>query len=274
MNVARFAGLASVLLLAGTAVAHDLYIVPGQFRATVGQPVTIGYHSGDGFPESTQNPARLQNATLYSADGKVSLEPRADAPPAAAGAAPVAAKRSIATATVPKSGHYITTIVAGTRTFSMKADEFLDYLKEEGLTHVIEARTKSGEANKDASERYTKYAKSIFLAGAPNDFFKKVIGLPIEIVPEKDPYALKPGESLPVRVLVRGTPAAGLEIRTASSGTEGPQLVSSGKTGADGRISIPVAPGPYRLHALHMERVTDGSADWESLWATLTFEVR
>jgi hypothetical protein len=43
----------------------------------------------------------------------------------------------------------------------------------------------------------------------------------------------------------------------------------------DGRISIPLSgPGPYRLHALPMERVADDSADWESLRATVTFEVR
>jgi uncharacterized GH25 family protein len=263
MNVARFAGLASVLLLAGTAVAHDLYIVPSRFRATMGQPVTIGYHSGDAFPESGEVPKRLRDAMLYSAEGTVPLgEPVAEV------------KRSIGTAAVPKAGHYIVSVVAGANTIAMEPGEFLDYLKEESLTHVIEARTQSGEAAKAARERYSKYAKSIFLVGAPNDFYKKVIGLPIEIVPEKDPYALKPGESLPVRVLVRGTPAAGLEIRTVSSGTEGPKIESSGKTGADGRISIPVAPGPYRLHALHMARVTDGTADWESLWATLTFEVR
>lgn len=190
--------LASVLSLSSAAFAHDLYIVPAQFRTAPGQSVTIGFHSGDGFPESTQNPARLQDAT---------------------------------------------------------------------------ARTKGGEDSKAARERYTKYAKSIFLAGAPNDGYKKVVGLPIEIVPEKDPYALKPGETLPVIVLVRGAPAAGLEIRTASS-VPGSKIISSGKTGRDGRISIPVTAGQYRLHALHMERVSDGSADWESLWATLTFEVR
>ena len=78
--------------------------------------------------------------------------------------------------------------------------------------------------------------------------------------------------TLPVRVLLRGAPAAGLEIRTASPAGK---IESSGKTSSDGRLSIRLAAaGPYRLHALHMERVTDGSADWESLWATLTFEVR
>jgi hypothetical protein len=252
--------LVGLFLIAGTASAHDLYIVAEPFRTAQGRSITIGFHSGDAFPQSGEVPKRLREASLHSAEGVVALgEPGPDV------------KRSIASATLPKSGHYIATIIAAANTISMEPGEFLDYLKEEGLTHVIDARTKSGDDKKAARERYTKYAKSILLAGAPNDIYKKVVGLPIEIVPEKDPYALKPGESLPVRVLIRGKPAAGLEIRTASDG----KIASTGKTSADGRLSIPLkAPGPYRLHALHMERVNDGSADWESLWATLTFEVR
>ena len=123
-------------------------------------------------------------------------------------------------------------------------------MKEEGLTHVIDARTRSGDDKKAARERYTKYAKSLLLAGAPNDVYKKVVGLPIEIIPERDPYAVKPGEALPVRVLLRGAPAAGLEIRTASPSGK---IESSGTTSSDGRLSIRLsAAGPYRLHALHM----------------------
>ena len=96
----------------------------------------------------------------------------------------------------------------------------------------------AARSNMSARERYTKYAKSIFLAGAPNDAYKKVVGLPIEIVPEKDPYALKPGDSLPVRVPARGAPAAGLRD---PYGFCGRRSKTAARTSADGRISIPLA---------------------------------
>jgi len=251
------------VLMTATGAAHDLFIVPSQFRVpSAGSPLTIGYHSGDGFPESTQVPARLRDAAIHGANGSLDVANlKTDG------------KRSVGTVTPTQPGHYIATTVAAANTIEMAPGEFLDYLKEEGLTHVIDARTQSGDSSKPARERYTKYAKSIFLVGAPNENYKKTLGLPIEIVPEKDPYAIKAGESLPVRVFVRGNPVAGLEIRTATSGVAG--VKSSGRTDDDGRISIPMAAaGSYRLHALQMERVTDGSADWESFWATLTFEVR
>jgi uncharacterized GH25 family protein len=64
------------------------------------------------------------------------------------------------------------------------------------------------------------YAKAIVLAGAPDEGYKRAIGLPIEFIPEKDPYQLKPGESLPVRVLVRGAPAKDLEVKQRSPGRQ------------------------------------------------------
>jgi hypothetical protein len=59
-------------------------------------------------------------------------------------------------------------------------------------------------------------------------------------------------------------------VFAATSGTEKKDV---GKTDATGRISIPVTSGRWRLHTIHMERVSLADADWESLWATLTFEI-
>ena len=117
------------------------------------------------------------------------------------------------------------------------------------------------------------YAKAILVADAPTDLYQKVVGLPIEIVPEMDPYRLKPGESLPIRMLVRGKPAGNLEIRAASTNVQNGKTRSVGRTGPDGRISIPAQSGKWRLQTIYMERSSNRDADWESLWATLTFEV-
>ena len=46
-----------------------------------------------------------------------------------------------------------------------------------------------------------------------------------------------------------------------------------GKTDAQGRIALPVKSGKWRLHTIYMERIAEPDADWESFWATLTFEI-
>jgi uncharacterized GH25 family protein len=254
--------LAVCLIPAGTAAAHDTFIMPEKFQVTPRTAVKIGFHSADSFPESSGIPKRLRDVFLHAGGGPVAITVNEDG------------KRVVGTVTAPTSGYMIVTAVNAAATESMKAPAFLDYIKEEGLTHVIDARAQAGEADKPARERYTMFAKSIFLAGAPNDAYKTAVGLPIEIVPEKDPASLKTGESLPVRVLFRGAPAKGLDVMAASNAPAYAKNRSIGKTDANGRIAVPVTSGQWRLHTIHMERSTTSDADWESFWATLTFEVR
>jgi uncharacterized GH25 family protein len=152
----------------------------------------------------------------------------------------------------------------------MKADEFTKYLKDESLTAAVESRAKLRETAKPGRERYSMYLKSIVLSGAPNEGYKQLTGQPIEIVPEKDPSSVRSGESLPVRVLFKGAPAPNLDLFAASK-TKAKHRV--GKTDSNGRISVPVAAGTWRLNTILMKRITEPTADWESFWATLTFEI-
>jgi uncharacterized GH25 family protein len=252
---------ASLLLtFIGSAAAHNTFIMPEKFRVAGGDTVKIGFHSADGFPESTQLIRRLQDAVLHTAEGPIVIKTGEEG------------KRLAGSVIVPRTGYFLVTAVNGAATTEMKPDSFLSYLKEEGLTHVIQARTERGEAANPAKERYTMYAKSILLAGAPNDAYKRVAGHAIEIVPEKDPSSLKAGEPLPVRVLLRGAPARNLEIRALST-TPGAKEQVAGKTDANGRVNVPVMSGQWRIRTIHMDRSSKSDVEWESLWATLTLEI-
>lgn len=248
-----------VLSLSSIAVAHHVFIMPEKFRVAPGEVFTVGYHAADGFPASTQLPKRLDSAALHTPG---STKPLGDLG--------VDGLRRTAKVTAP-SGYFILTAVNPASSADMSANSFLNYLKEESLTHVIEAREKAGESALPGRERYSMFLKSIVLAGTPNDGYKHAVGTPIEIIPEKDPAQVKDGESLPVRVLVKGKPMSGLQIFAATVGTPAQNI---GKTDANGRIAVTVKPGPWRLHTIHMERVQEEKVDWESFWTTLTFEIR
>lgn len=247
--------------LGGNVSAHYTFIVPEAFRVASGQAITIGVHSADGFPESAQVAKRIQDPTIHAANGRRRLEGLEDE-----------GKRLTMSLTVGAPGHVVITAVNGTATTEIEPDAFVEYLREEGLTHVVDARTQRGEADQPGKERYTMYAKAILIADAPSEGYKTTAGLPLEMVPEKDPYRLGQGESLPVRILLRGAPAPNLAVRAVSTapGTK-PYIV--GRTDADGRIMVPVRQGQWRLHTIHMERTSGSDADWESLWTTLTFEI-
>lgn len=255
--------LSLLLLFAGAAGAHDLFLMPESFRVSGEQPVVIGIHNGDGFPDSGQalRLQRLQEGTVHTSKGTV---PLADLH--------IDGKRAVATMPATGPGHVLITLVNSTNIESMKGNEFLEYLEEEGLNHAIDWRSSHGEADKQARERYTKFAKTIVQVGKGDGGFAKPAGLPIEFIPESDPFQVKAGGSLPVKVLFRGAPAAGLQIVAASTQNTKPHPI--GRTGADGKVLVPIdAAGKWRLHTVLMERSADPSAfEWESFWATLTFE--
>jgi len=94
---------------------------------------------------------------------------------------------------------------------------FNDYLKVEGLTPALEQRTRLHRMDADGSERYSRCAKSIVQVGRPDALsqsqISRPVGLPLEIVPEVNPYALPRPARLPVRILYAGHPLAGALVK-------------------------------------------------------------
>jgi len=256
-----------LLLVVGALHGHDLYIFPERFFVDAGHPCTIGFHNGDAFPESEASPVleRLRDANLLSSSGVVPV-----------GGLRIEGKLATGVVTVQASGEQILTIRTIPNFISLPPAQFLAYLKEEGLEHVIAWREQHKETQKPSRERYSKYAKSIVLAGKSDGFFSHQAGFPIEIIPETDPYRARAGDSIRVRVAFMGKPAANLQLEAAWSDRRQTKVAIAGRTGADGVISVKVdRPGFWRLHTVRMDRCAQPViADWESYWASLTFEVR
>ncbi len=259
--------LALTLTALANASAHDLYIMPEHFVLAGPGPLTVALHNGDAFPESEAGAplARLRDGILRSAQGTIPIDTwTADG------------KRTIAKVAVTHSGNLLIGVHTVPNFIEMKSGAAASYLREEGLNNALEWRDKHGETTKPSREQYTKYSKALLLSGAPNEIYKQPLGYLIEIVPEKNPYTLKPGDNLPVQVLYRGKPAPDLQLEAAWAGASGKTVQPVGRTDANGRISVPLkAAGKYRLHTIKMERCRNPQiADWESFWASLTFELR
>jgi uncharacterized GH25 family protein len=251
------------LLLSVPLCAHDLYLMPKQFRAAPGTKVLVSVHNGDAFPDSEgqTDPQRLRGTAAgggsYGEFVALGKQTHGFATLAGSGTLPVAASTS------PRTLEPIPVA---------KAE---GYLKSEGLGHVIAWRAKNGEAAEPWREVYSKHAKTLLVSGAPGAGFDQPLGLPIEFLPASDPARLKPGMPLTVTLLWRGKPAADVQVEAswAAGGKNGTKVI--GRTGADGRISLPLSTaGLWRLRAVAIERSrAAGPPSWESFWASLTFEV-
>jgi uncharacterized GH25 family protein len=259
------------LILAGIAVvsisisAHDFWLVPEKFRIAAGDSVVISANTGMDFPNSLSavTPDRIGLFKLVGVSGEESINEFAEQ-----------GNSLLTHCSFEKPGTYVIAASLIPKEIRLTGKEFNEYLLADGLPHIYELRKKEGILDKAAVEYYSKYPKTIIQVGKKvDDSPTKPIGLPIEIIPNRNPYGMQKGEELAVTVLFRGKPLAGAEIAWSYPGW-GEEFAGSTKTDEKGLASIPlIKAGPYVIRLTHMEWVKKPTHEWESYWTSLTFEV-
>jgi uncharacterized GH25 family protein len=116
------------------------------------------------------------------------------------------------------SGVYVVVLETDNRAQShLPAIRFNHYLKVEGLRPALDYREQTHQTDADGAENYSRCAKSFVQVGSSGPVAQtqvlKPVGLPLEIVPEKSPYAEPRSTSLPVRVLYEGRALAGALVK-------------------------------------------------------------
>ena len=257
----------TVALLSLPLLGHDLYLMPRGFRPAAGSTITIALHNGDDFPDPDRAPKaeNLLDVSLHGAKGSTPMRNLR-----------TEGKVLLADVTVA-AGSSLLSVRTKPNFIELQPVKFEDYLRHEGLTHVLRWRAEHNESAMAGRERYSKYVKSLVVAGTPTDFYHHPVGYPIEIIPAADPASVKVGAELPIQVMFRGKPAADVQIEMAWLPPNGKATrQAAGRTDGEGRLKIPIgSPGIWKLHTVLMERCAEPSvADWESFWSSFTFEVQ
>ena len=158
----------------------------------------------------------------------------------------------------------------------LPSQRFNDYVQEEGLTPILAARQRRGENNSPGREIYSRRAKALVVIGAmtnrPDPRATRAIGLDLEIVPERDPYALGSSRILPIHVLHRGRPLPGALVKLTDLARDD-RPVGVARTDRAGRavFSVP-ARGNWLLNVVWSEPITnDPRADFDTIFSSLTF---
>lgn len=253
-----------MLLVASVALAHDLFLKLDTYFLEPHTRVRIPVLNGT-FTKSENfvAPERLADITLVSAKGRTKL------PPSAAWR-PGPDNSSLLTVELGDAGTYVAGASTRPRELELTAEQFNAYLQEDGLPDVLEARRADNELGLGARERYSKHVKAIFQVGeARTEWFGVVLGYPAEIVPLENPYTLGTGASLRVRCLVDGRPVANQTVLWGGAATE-----RSTRTDSLGVAQVTLdAAGKWYVKFIHMARANRAGLDYESKWATLTFEI-
>ncbi len=270
MKRASLLALVLLLAVAGTLAAHDLFIKPASFF----------------LAPNTSSQAYIVNGTFTRSENAVAYDrvrdlsvvgPPGHAHPDAA-VWSATGDTSVLRFTTGAAGTYVLGASTLPRTLKLEGKDFNAYLKSDGVPDVLAARTKDGELGKPARERYHKHVKTLVQVGdTRSEHYETALGYPAELVPVDNPYALKRGATLRLKALVDGQPVANQYIVTGGRTRAGGRLTSAGlRTDAEGIVRVPLtATGQWYVKFIHMTKASgDTAVDYESKWASLTFEVR
>lgn len=157
----------------------------------------------------------------------------------------------------------------------LAADKFNEYLKEDGLDEIYAQREKTKTLQTPSRELYSRHTKLLLSVGDKNDdTYKKVAGLPIEIIPEKNPFTLKKGDKQRFKVLFEGKPLFGGKVRLWNK-FDNRTTIQNIYTNQDGTIEMSIStPGPWMISIVRMVPSKDPKADWQSYWGSLVFAIK
>lgn len=228
---------------------------------------------------------RLLNGTFRASEGLVRRDRLNDASIVApggqithpeAGAWRDAGKTTSLDVRTGQAGTYVVGVSTKPREIDLKAKDFNDYLAHDGLPDTLAERRKNKESGKDVRERYSKHVRAIFQVGdASTGDFNHSLGYPVEIIPQQNPYELRAGQTLDVLCTLDGKPLARQFVLAARE--RGGKLLRevSARTDENGvaRIRLTSA-GKWYVKMIHMSPTAETGLDYESKWATLTFELK
>jgi len=252
----------TVVAMTASLGAHDMWIDPTTFLPASGEIVGVRLRVGqdllgDPIP---RDPSSINQFVVEDPEGRKPVVGRSGADPA-----------GFVRASIP--GMLVIGYRSNPAPVELAAEKFTQYLKEEGLDAIAALRASRNQTATPARELFSRCAKSLVLSDAakagPGD---RALGFPLELVAERSPYALKNGDELPVRLMYGNKPLAGALVVAISRSNPARKIAA--RTNPDGRVRLSLgAGGMWLVKAVHMIPAPAGSgADWESFWASLTFE--
>jgi len=261
--------LSCLLLFCGitAAGAQEFWLAP-RFFLTPGEqiqmPILVGKHfTGKRWRGTNRRLTRF-----------VHYRPSADSSSLLPFATP--SDTSLAFITFQQPGTHLLALATNNAFLTLPADSFNAYLKAEGLDNILLIRKEHGELGKPAREAYRRCAKTLVQVGsAPStgNVCTQAVGLPLELIPEQNPYALQTGAALTVRVLANGKPLPGALVTMWHQDVKKNVEKISVRANQNGRILFRLStPGTYLISTMRMHLSADPQmADWQSTWSSLTF---
>jgi len=256
--------VAAIALNSALLFAHDMWIEPTTFSPEPGQIVGVRLRVGqdllgDPLPRDA---SLIKQFVFEDVEGRKPVVGRHGTDPAGF-------------VRVAMPGVLVIGYRSNPSAVELAADKFNQYLKEEGLDVVAALRAQRNETSADTRELFSRCAKSLVLSGSPSETQgDRPLGFTLELVAERNPYILRTDEELPVRLTYENRPLTDTLVVAMNRRNPSEKLMA--RTDTAGRVQFRLQlDGMWLIKAVHTIPAAAGAnAEWESFWASLTFELQ
>jgi hypothetical protein len=252
----------TLVLVTTVSFAHDTWIMCDPFVVPSGGMLSVRMTSGEKFPVM---------ATAPEADGIAKAGWRMGDKTGTITEFKKDAKSLIASGKVANDGVAVITVEFKPREIALQPGDVSDYLEEIAAPAAVRKAYEQDGAKAGWHETYTKHAKTYVKIGSGGDAGGALgpVGFNIDFLPDRDPTALKVGDTLALKA-IRG----GLELESS------PVFVVCGATGETttprtnqtGMLLVKItSPGWWMVRTTQLRHKSAGV--WESDFTTMTFYV-
>ena len=259
-----FAPAAGSLLCLGLAFGHDTWLIPDRFHLAPSETVLLDLTSGMAFPALEIGPKRERIQAVWCRLGHRTFELNEFEP---------AVKSLRIKGVLSESGVAVFWVKSPPKEIELKPAQVQEYLEEIDAPAAVRRQWTEAKTPKRWRESYSKHSKTFVRVGDPgtDTSWHDAVGMFLEIVPEKDPTALRAGDEFPIRVLKDGKPLGDFSVGIVA---EGEAKGSMQKTDAGGAATFRLdRSGRCLLRGTELRKSTKKDIDWESDFTTLTIEV-
>lgn len=259
----------AALLVAGPVLAHDFWILPNPFWVAPGGVTAASMQVGHG-----------QDNERWNVDVRRVLMLRSVGPGGAVADRLAEVRASGLGRDTPlrfaAPGTHLLAMESTHAVSELPAIRFNDYLALEGLTPAQIQRQRTRTTDRGGREIYSRRAKALIQVGpysaAGQAHVTRPLGLTLEIVPESNPYGLRAGQPLAVRIYYQGRlqPGALVKFYDLSADAE---PVATVRSDAQGRAVFRMpARGSWLINVIWTRPITgDPRGDFDTTFSSLSF---
>jgi uncharacterized GH25 family protein len=256
--------------LISTAVnAHEVWIEPQDWQLPEGSDIAAQVLNGEEFRGQmlSWQPRAIKRAEKWEGDSSSALSGRLGDIPAISASAQTDSLLTL----LYETNHNTVTYEA--------YEKFTSFLNEKGFERVIAEHAGRNLPREGIKEAYSRHAKALVAVGAGQGA-DAPRGMVIELVALDNPYTSDTAAPLRFQVFYEGAVLPQNRVTLFDKAPDGAVVTTFGQSDAEGIVAFEVTEGHTYLVDTVMIRPTSRDlliqtrgAVWESLWASLTFQV-